>query len=237
MPPHYKGGVSRHSLIYNYILEKPESVARKKAKGKHLPWNKGREVGQRAPLSLSEVTRIKKSLTKRGVAGVRDLALFSTAIDTMLRAQDLLRLKVKDLRTGNRGVRSTLELTTAKFGQSVQCVLSQTTIKSLDSWIKQSAKKPGDYLFSGRVSGGSKPMSARQLNRLVKNWTSGIGLDETLYGTESLRRTRSIYLLNKTGNMEAVRIMLGLADIRATARYLGEAKPVNALAINRANKI
>jgi site-specific recombinase XerD len=80
-------------------------------------------------------------------------------------------------------------------------------------------------------------MSARQLNRLVKNWTSGIGLDETLYGTESLRRTRSIYLLNKTGNMEAVRIMLGLVDIRATARYLGEAKPVNALAINRANKI
>ncbi len=80
-------------------------------------------------------------------------------------------------------------------------------------------------------------MSARQLSRLVKTWTEGIGLDASSYGNESLRRTRSIYVLNKTGNMEAVRIMLGLADIHTTARYLGDSKPVNALAINRAHKI
>ncbi len=86
-------------------------MVKKKAKRKHYPWNKGREVGQRAPLSLSEVTRIKKLLTKRGDVGLRDLALFSTAIDTMLRAQDLLGLTVKDVRSRNRGIRDTLELT------------------------------------------------------------------------------------------------------------------------------
>ena len=212
-------------------------MVKKKAKAKHSPWNKGREVGQRAPLSLSEVTRIKKLLAKRGDAGLRDLALFSTAIDTMLHAQDLLELTVKDVRMRNRTMRDTLELTTAKSGQSVQCVLSKTTMKALEKWIKQSAKKPNDYLFTGRIGGGLTPMSARQFSRLVKAWTKGIGLDMTLYGIESLRRTRSIYILNKTGNMEAVRIMLGLADIRATARYLIDAKPVDALAINRAHKI
>ncbi len=212
-------------------------MVKKKAKGKHYPWNKGCEVGQRAPLSLSEVTRIKKLLAKRGDAGLRDLALFSTAIDTMLRAQDLLGLTVKDVRKRNRVMRDTLELTTAKYGQSVRCVLSKTTMSVLKKWIKQSAKKPSDYLFTGRLGGGLTPMSARQLSRLVKTWTEGIGLDASSYGIESLRRTRSIYILNKTGNMEAVRIMLGLADIRATAQYLCDSKPVDALAINRAHEI
>ena len=212
-------------------------MVKKKAKGKHSPWNKGREVGQRAPLSLSEVTRIKKLLAQRGDAGLRDLALFSTAIDTMLRAQDLLGLIVKDVRNRKRVMRDTLELTTATYGQSVQCVLSKTTMSVLQKWIKQSAKKPSDYLFTGQFGGGLTPMSARQLSRHIKTWTEGIGLDARSYGSESLRRTRSIYILNKTGNMEAVRIMLGLADIGATARYLSDSKPVNALAINRAHKI
>ena len=48
-------------------LEGLGSMVKKKAKGKHDPWNKGREVGQRAPLSLPEVTRIKKLLAKRAM--------------------------------------------------------------------------------------------------------------------------------------------------------------------------
>ena len=199
-------------------------MVKKKAKGKHYPWNKGREVGQRAPLSLSEVTRIKKLLAKRGDAGLRDLALFLTAIDTMLRAQDLLGLTVKDVRKRNRVMRDTLELRTAKYGQSVRCELSKTTMRVLKKWIKQSEKKPSDYLFTGLFGVGLTPISVRQLSRLVKTWTEGIGLDASSYGIASLRRTRSIYILNKTGNMEAVRIMLGLADIQTTARYLSDSK-------------
>lgn len=212
-------------------------MVKKKAKRKHSPWNKGREVGQRAPLSLAEVKSIKRSLAKRGDAGLRDLTLFSTAIDTMLRAQDLLGLTVKDVRKHNRSMRDTIELNTAKYGQGVQCLLSKSTMKVLQTWINLSGKKPGDCLFTGRLGGGKTAMSARQLSRLVKTWTQGVGLDATAYGMESLRRTRSIYILNKTGNMEAVRIMLGLADIRATARYLSDANAVDALSINRANQL
>jgi integrase len=167
-------------------------MAKKKAKRKHYPWNKGREVGRQAPLTRSEVTRIKKSLAKRGDAGLRDLALFSTAIDTMLRAADLLGLTVKDVRKRNRLMRDTFDLTTARYGQSVRCVLSKTTMRVLEKWINQSAKKPNDYLFTGRLGGGS-PLSARQFSRLVKTWTEGIGLDPSAYGTESLRRTGAIY--------------------------------------------
>ena len=95
-------------------------MVKKKATGKYVPWNKGLEVGKRAPLSLTQVTRIKKLLAKRGDAGLRDFALFSTAIDTMLRAQDLLGLRVKGVRKRNRVMRDTLKLATTTYRPSVQ---------------------------------------------------------------------------------------------------------------------
>ncbi len=166
-------------------------MAKKKAKRKRYPWNKGREVGQRTPLSLLEVTRVKKMLAKRGDTGLRDRALFLTAIDTMLRSQDLLGLTVKDVRKRNREMRDTLKLTTGKYGQGVRCELSKITMRVLEKWINQSAKKPSYYLFTGRLGGGLTPLSTRQFRRLVKTWTEGIGLDPSSFGTESLRRTRS----------------------------------------------
>ncbi len=213
-------------------------MAKKKMrKGKRNPWNKSREAGQRVPFSPSDVIRIRKRLLKRGDAGLRELALFSTAIDTMLRAPDLLDLTVKDVRKRNRIMRDTLHLTTAHKGREIRCTLSKATMSVLEKWIGQSAKKPGDHLFTGRAGGGSKAITARQLSRLVKAWVEDIGLDASLYGIESLRRTRSIYILNRTGNMEAVRVLLGLRDIGSTARYLSASKPLDALVISRTHEI
>ncbi len=164
----------------------------KRKKGKRIPWNKGRKVGQQVPLSRSVVTRVKKKLAKRGDRGLRDRALFLTAIDTMLPSQELLGLTVKVVRKRNREMRDTFELTTARHGQVVRCELSKITMRVLEKWINQSAKKPNGYLFTGQLEGGLKPLSVRQFRRLVKTWTEGIGLDPSAYGTVSLRRTGTI---------------------------------------------
>lgn len=212
-------------------------MVKKKAKGKRYPWNKGRKVGKRKAFSPSDVRRIRKLLAKHGNAGLRDLALFSTAMDTMLRASDLVGLTVQDVRKRGRVMRETLKLVTTKEGRSIRCVLSKTTMRLLEKWINHSGKKPRGYLFTGRVSGELTAMSTRQLGRLVKRWAEDAGLDASSYGTESLRRTRAVYLLNRTGNVEAVRILLGLETIAATARYLSDSKPVDALAISRAHAL
>ncbi len=168
-------------------------MTRKKTrKRKSIPWNKGRTVGQREPLTRTQVTRIKKHLAKRGVAGLRDLALFSTAIDTMLQGPDLLGLRVKDVRKRNRVMRDTVQLEIARSGRITQCTLSQATQRVLEQWIDHSAKKANNFLFSGRVGGGLKPISARQYKRLVKAWVNSIGLDDSAYGTVSLRRSRAV---------------------------------------------
>ncbi len=134
-------------------------------------------------------------------------------------------------------MRDTLDLTTAETGRPIRCTMSNATMNVLDRWINQSGKKPGDELFTGQTLGRPKAITARQYSRLVKMWASDIGLDASRYGTESLRRTRSKYILNRTGNLEAIRVLLGLNDIGSTARYLGDTEPQNALAISRAHEI
>jgi|RhiMetdeSRZDD1v2_1073273.scaffolds.fasta_scaffold37198_8 integrase len=62
---------------------------------KTSPWNKGKSVGQKAPFSPRDVQTIKQILANAG--NLRDLALFSMGIDTMLRGADLLTLKVEDV--------------------------------------------------------------------------------------------------------------------------------------------
>jgi len=47
-------------------------------------WNKGLEVGQKDAFTPAQVKRLRQVLADRGVPGLRDLALFSVAIDTML---------------------------------------------------------------------------------------------------------------------------------------------------------
>ena len=47
-----------------------------------VPWNKGRLVGQKAPLKLKEIWAIRIRLQLAGK--VRDLALFNLAIDSKL---------------------------------------------------------------------------------------------------------------------------------------------------------
>ncbi len=168
-------------------------MTRKKTrKRKSIPWNKGRTVGQREPLTRSQVTRIKKHMAKRGVAGLRDLALFSTAIDTMLQGPDLLGLRVKNVRKRNRVMRDTVQLQIAHSGRTTQLPLSQATLRVLEQWIDHSAKKSNNFLFTGRIGGELNPISVRQYNRLVKAWVNSIGLADSAYGTVSLRRTRAV---------------------------------------------
>ena len=64
-----------------------------------IPWNKGKLIGQKAPVKLKEIwaIRIRLQLAHR----TRDLALFNLAIDSKLRGCDLVALRVRDIGHGN----------------------------------------------------------------------------------------------------------------------------------------
>ena len=81
---------------------------------KQVPWNKGKLVGQKLPLKLQEIwsIRIRLQIDQRH----RDLALFNLAIDSKLRACDLLKLRVSDVSNGGRvGSRSCSRRLSVRF--------------------------------------------------------------------------------------------------------------------------
>jgi hypothetical protein len=57
---------------------------------RHVPWNQGKLVGQKAPLKQREIWAIRIRLQLQQDA--RELALFNLAIDSKLRSCDLVRL-------------------------------------------------------------------------------------------------------------------------------------------------
>ena len=67
---------------------------------RRVPWNKGKLVGQKAPLKQREIWAIRVRLQLQ--EDVRELALFNLVIDSKLRSCDLVRLHVRDVCPGGR---------------------------------------------------------------------------------------------------------------------------------------
>ena len=61
----------------------------------------------------------------------------------------------------------------------------------------------------------------RQYARLLSEWIAGIGLNPSLFGTHSIRRTKATLIYRRTGNMRVVQLLLGHTKIESTVRYLG----------------
>jgi hypothetical protein len=67
---------------------------------RHEPWNKGKLVGLKSPLKFKDIWAVRIRLQ---IAGrIRDLGLFDLAIDSKVRACDLVTLRVRDVAHGER---------------------------------------------------------------------------------------------------------------------------------------
>jgi len=190
---------------------------RTKSGGRTVAWNKGKLLGQKLPLSLTEVRAIRRRL--KSAKKLRDFVLFSLAIESNLRACDLVQLRVRDVSKG-RQIASQVTIRPLQMDRPVQFEISDETRDAIAVLIAQAGLKPDDYLFPSRLS-ASPHLSTRQYARDVASWVSLIGLDPGAYGTQSLRRTKPALIYNRTRNLEAVQRLLGHSKLRNTARFLG----------------
>jgi len=114
----------------------------------HAPWNKGKLVGQKAPLKPKEVWAIRARLQMEDRA--RELVLFDLGIDSKLRACDLVKLRVRDVCHGDR-VASRATVLQQKTQRPVQFEISPATREAVEGWIRKAGLSPDDYLFPSRV--------------------------------------------------------------------------------------
>lgn len=135
------------------------------------PWNKGKLVGQKAPLRLSDIWSIRVRLQFAGRA--RDLALFNLSIDSKLRGCDLVSLRLRDVSHGSAIARRAIVMQ-RKTGRPVQFELTELTGSALANWSRQAQLGSASYLFPGQ---GDGHLSTRRYARIVASWVTAIGLD------------------------------------------------------------
>jgi integrase len=147
------------------------------------------------------------------------LALFNLAIDSKLRGCDVVSLKIEDIAPHGYAIdRATVRQ--RKTGRPVKFEITEQTRLAVDDHLEASRKQPGDFLFVGR-GGRDRCLTTRQYARLVSDWITGVGLDASLFGTHSLRRTKATLIYRRTGNLRAVQLLLGHTKVESTVRYLG----------------
>lgn len=181
------------------------------------PWNKGKLVGQKAPLKLREIWAIRVRLQLGGKT--RDLALFNLAIDSKLRACDLVKIRVADVANGG-AISSRAVVLQQKTRRPVQFEITQLTREALSAWIEDAGLGSCDYLFPTRLN-ASQHLSTRQYARIVHGWVGSIGLEPGSYGTHTMRRTKASLIYRRTRNLRAVQLLLGHTKLESTVRYLG----------------
>src|SRR5580765_5845340 len=171
------------------------------------PRNKGLLIGQKKPLEPKHVWSIRVRLEI--ARSRRNLAIFNLAIDSKLRACDLVKLRLDDVCSGANVRR-----------RAVQFEITEQSRVSVEAWLPMLRATGSRYLFPSRLH-ASPHISTRQYARLVHRWVQSIGLESTSYGTHSMRRTKAAQIYRKTGNLRAVQLLLGHTKLESTVRYLG----------------
>ena len=184
---------------------------------RRVPWNKGKLIGQKLPLSMQEIWSIRMRLKNIEIS--RGLALFNLAIDSKLRGCDLLGLRVSDVVNGSE-ILSRATIRQSKTNRPVRFEITPRTRKSIEEWVDAAKLSTNDYLFPSRIR-DSKHLSTRQYARIVESWVESIGLDPGAYGTHSMRRTKATLIYRRTKNLRAVQLLLGHSSLDSTVRYLG----------------
>jgi integrase len=112
------------------------------------PGNKGLLIGQKKPLEPKHVWSIRVRLEI--ARSRRDLAIFNLAIDSKLRACDLVKLRLDDVCSG-ANVRHRATIVQKKTGRPVQFEITEQSRSSVEAWLPMLRATGSRFLFPSRL--------------------------------------------------------------------------------------
>lgn len=162
----------------------------------------------------SDIRNIKKILRE----SPRDLLLFVMGVNSGLRAQDLLNLRVQTLRDSKVGDRITLK--EKKTNKENVLIVNKEIKTALDSHLAASQLTDADFLFKSR-KGRNYPLTTFAVTKMVKRWCEAVNLKGN-YGAHTLRKTWTYQQRKKFGvSWEVLSKRLNHSNPSITRRYLG----------------
>ncbi len=143
---------------------------------------KGSKIKVEPIKKRKDIETIKKLLQDKP----RDLALFTIGINTNLRASDLLRLKVSQVRHLNpQKGENEIEIVEKKTKKSRRITMNKTCIETIQNLLRSDTYNDSDHLFKSQRG---EVLTVPSTHRLVKSWCKAINLKGN-YGSHTLRKT------------------------------------------------
>lgn len=173
---------------------------------------------QKMALTEEKVNFLRGRLVEQGAW--RDLALLEVALSTLLRASDVLKLKVSEVADDKLLVRESLEVVVKKTGRSHSVILGSEARIAIQRVLGEEGKRYDDYLFTRRHRPHGTPLQVQSFIDITKGWAKILGIDPEKLGTHSLRRTAATYFYNRTGSIRMAQELLGHATPMHTQHYL-----------------
>lgn len=165
---------------------------------------------------LEDIRKIKALLSQRP----RDLLLFTLGINNALRAGDLLRVSVNQLRDLKPG--ECAAVTEKKTGRQVRLALHPESHQALRRHLAEldPPAPPGNmYLFAS--DRGWTPLTTHRLDEMVREWARAVGLAGD-YGAHTLRKTFGYVQRVYYGvGFDVLAKRFDLASPQVAMRYLG----------------
>ena len=158
-----------------------------------------------------------KAISKLTKDNPRDHLLFLMGINNGLRAGDLIKIKVKDVRDMKIG--DTLTIKESKTQKDNILVVNKTVHKALKAYLDRVQPDDEAFLFKSRKGNGH--IQSQAVSKLVKKWTRAINLKGN-YGAHTLRKTWGYIQRTMHGvGFEIICKRYNHSSPAITMRYLG----------------
>lgn len=176
-------------------------------------------VRRMTPFTRDDLQLIRAALRTQG--SMRDAALLEVGVDSMLRLNDLVHLRVSDVCDANGDVNTTFKVIQGKTENPVWVTLTPKARQAVQHLIEKEGKWSSDFLFTRPGRPHANPISAVAARLIIKKWAKWAHRDPTLYSGHSLRRTKPAFVYSETKNIGMVKEMLGHTSLWHTSKYLG----------------
>ena len=182
-------------------------------------------------IAVDPIRKLKdiKAIAQLTQDNPRDHLLFILGINNGLRAGDLVKLKVREVRYLKVG--DTLTIREGKTGKDNVLVINKTVYKALKGYLDKVQPADEDWVFASRK--GNSHIQSQAVSKLVKKWTRAINLRGN-YGCHTLRKTWGYQQRVAHGvGFEIICKRYSHSSPSITMRYLGiEDKEVHGVLMN-----
>lgn len=163
---------------------------------------------------ITEPRKIK-AIKKLLADDLRNLTLFTLGINTNLRASDLRKIRVGDIRNRDEG--DSFELKEMKTKKSRRITLNKASVEAIQRLLAAALYHDDDYLF--RSQRGNQAISVSSINRLVKRWCEDVGLKGN-FGSHTLRKTWGYHQRQAGTDIPTLMAMFNHSTQKQTLDYL-----------------